>query len=184
MPFHQFLNYYRVYSLEEVKKINKSLVSVLEKSGTSTTQGPKGSVKDCTVSVAPWKKTKSFLKPFVERAFRINEEVFGVHLYPMRDDYYFIHNSYKPGQQYGYHVDECLSPPSSCKLTCLLNLSTQSYTGGEFLIQPGGEPKVVEEFNIPGVMIVFPSYILHKVRPIKKGTRISLAALLEGPKWV
>tara|TARA_R100001244_G_scaffold112730_1_gene83428 strand:- start:2876 stop:3430 length:555 start_codon:yes stop_codon:yes gene_type:complete len=184
MSFDRFLSYHRIYSVEEVKKINKSLALVLEKPGTSTTKGPKGAVKDCTVSVAPWGKTKSFLKPFIERAFRINEEVFGAHLYPMRDDYYFIHNAYQPGQQYGYHVDESAHPPSSCKLTCLLNLSTQSYTGGEFLIQPGGESMLIEEFNIPGVMVVFPSFILHKVRPLKKGTRISLAALLEGPKWV
>jgi len=182
MPFHQFLNYHRVYSLEEVKKINNSLAPVLESAEINTQKGPKGSIKDCTVSVATWGKTKSFLKPFIETAFRINEEIFGVYLYPMRDDMTFIHNVYRPGQQYSYHVDESANPPSSCKLTCLLNLSIQPYTGGEFLVQPG-EEHLIKEFNIPGTMVVFPSFILHKIRPIKKGTRISLAALLEGPKW-
>ena len=80
MPFPQFLNYYRVYSIAEVKNITKLLNKVLEKPMETTTKGPRGSIKDCEVSVASWKKTQSFLKPFVERAFRINEEVFGVHL--------------------------------------------------------------------------------------------------------
>ena len=52
------------------------------------------------------------------------------------------------------------------------------------MIRQGSEEKVVREFNTPGVMVVFPSYILHRVTPIIQGTRISLAALLEGPKWV
>ena len=184
MSFHQFLNYHRVYSLEEVKKITKLLNKVLEKPLESTTKGPPGSIKDCTVSMTTWGKTKSFLKPFVEKAFHINQQIFGVHLYPLRDDYSFIHNVYKPGQQYGFHVDESPWPPSSCKLTCLLNLSTQPYRGGEFMIRQGSEEKVIREFNIPGVMVVFPSYILHRVTPLTQGTRVSIAALLEGPKWV
>jgi hypothetical protein len=184
MPFKYFLNHYQVYSPSQVKKISKALSPLLQPSPTFIKKGPKGSIKDCTVSVVSWGKTQSFLRPFVDRAWRTNEEIFGVHIYPLREDYRFFHNVYKPGQQYSFHVDDSASPPTSCKLTCLLNLSTQPYSGGEFMLQPGGETLVIKEFNTPGTMVVFPSYILHKISPVIKGTRVSLAALLEGPKWV
>lgn len=183
MPFLNYLAHYRLYSLENVKKINKKLKPFLEPAHASTTKGPPGSRKDCQVSVAKWGKTKSFLQGFIDQALYMNEQNFGVHLYPLRNNYSLIHNYYKAGQQYGFHVDESPWPPSSCKLTCLLNLSTSPYSGGEFMIRHGSEEKVVREFNTPGVMVVFPSYIPHRVTPIIQGTRISLAALLEGPKW-
>ena len=184
MAFLNYLAYHRLYSLENVKRINKKLKPFLEPSADSTTKGPAQSRKDCQVSVAEWGKTKSFLQGFIDQALYMNEQNFGVHIYPVRNNYYLIHNYYKAGQQYDFHVDESPWPPSSCKLTCLLNLSTSPYSGGEFMIRQGSEEKVVREFNTPGVMVVFPSYILHRVTPIIQGTRISLAALLEGPKWV
>ena len=184
MAFLNYLAYNRLYSLENVKRINKKLKPFLEPSADSTTKGPAQARKDCQVSVAEWGKTKSFLQGFIDQALYMNEQNFGVHLYPVRNNYYLIHNYYKAGQQYDFHVDESPWPPSSCKLTCLLNLSTSPYSEGEFMIRQGSEEKVVREFNTPGVMVVFPSYILHRVTPIIQGTRISLAALLEGPKWV
>ena len=183
MAFLNYLAYHRLYSLENVKRINKKLKPFLEPSAASTTKGPEESRKDCQVSVAELGKTKSFLQGFIDQALYMNEQNFGVHLYPVRNNSYLIHNYYKPGQQYGYHIDASPYACSDAKLTCCLNLSSTPYKGGEFMMRQGSEEKIIREFNTPGVMVVFPSYIIHKVMPITEGTRTTLVAILEGPKW-
>ena len=47
MPFLNYLAHYRLYSLENVKRINKKLKPFLEPSADSTTKGPAQSRKDC-----------------------------------------------------------------------------------------------------------------------------------------
>ena len=181
MAFEHDLYYHRVYSLSQVKNINKNLNKYLKKANPEIKKGPENSRKSCEVSILVWKEVKHVLKDFIEEAYFINQKFYGTHLYPFNNN--IIHNYYKTGGVYSWHTDESAYAPSYSKLTCHLNLSEKSYTGGDFQICRN-TPQHIPQFNIPGVMVVFPSYILHQVTPLKKGTRVSIAALLEGPKWV
>jgi len=40
-----------------------------------------------------------------------------------------------------------------------------------------------EQLKTQGTALIFPSFIVHKVNPVTKGTRHSLVAWIEGPKW-
>jgi PKHD-type hydroxylase len=54
------------------------------------------------------------------------------------------------------------------------------YEEGEFFMNLG------EKFNVPlkkGDMLIFPSFILHGVNPVKTGTRKSLVGWVTGPKF-
>ena len=53
-------------------------------------------------------------------------------------------------------------------------------TGGKFCIF-NGEEHVVEAFK-PGTLLLFKSYINHKVTPVLSGVRKTLTLLATGPK--
>ena len=40
-----------------------------------------------------------------------------------------------------------------------------------------------EGFKAQGSVLVFPSYLVHRVSEITKGTRRSLVNWIEGPRW-
>ena len=95
---------------------------------------------------------------------------------------------YKINQHYNWHIDENHEPYKTKdfkngkirKLSMSLCLSDKnSYSGGKLLlsaIDSGNKVKIfnVEEMKEKGSLIVFPSYTMHKVEPVTKGTRHSL----------
>ena len=84
---------------------------------------------------------------------------------------------------YDWHVDVgTTSLSASRKLTIVVQLSgVDEYEGGELCIRPSRT-----EYECPkeaGTIIVFPSYILHKVKPVTRGIRKSLVIWLHGPSF-
>ena len=71
------------------------------------------------------------------------------------------------------------SPHIDTKLTCLLNLSEETYEGGKFYTIGSNE---VVKFD-SGMAIIFNSMIAHKVTPVTKGERITLTYWAYGPSW-
>jgi len=113
-----------------------------------------------------------------------NADSFGVEV-----DYNFPYDiqftEYSEGGYYGDHIDAYINPKSMYdrKLSVTVPLSIDSEVEGgslEFFID--GEWKSAE-MQQQGTAIVFPSFSRHKVNPVIKGTRYSLVAWLQGPKW-
>ena len=69
--------------------------------------------------------------------------------------------------------------PMDQKLTCILNLSEETYEGGDFHLIT--KDKLCEVSS--GEAIIFTSLIAHKVTPVTKGERITLTYWGEGPSW-
>jgi len=95
---------------------------------------------------------------------------------------------YKPGQYYNWHCDSWegvykeKGPAQGKirKLSVTVSLSDEKdYTGGEleFQFRNGDNPKVsrmCKEILPKGSIVVFPSFVWHRVKPVKKGIRYSL----------
>jgi PKHD-type hydroxylase len=83
-----------------------------------------------------------------------------------------------PDNHYDLHVDKSYGIPAR-KLSVSLQLSnTLDYDGGDLDIITESKPfKMTKE---QGTLILFPSYTLHKVNPITKGTRYSLVGWVTG----
>lgn len=88
---------------------------------------------------------------------------------------------YRAGHFYDWHMDIGKGPLSMRKLSLSLQLSDPgSYEGGELEIQHGESrtaPKAL------GTVIVFPSYLSHRVTPVTRGNRWSLVAWVHGPPF-
>ena len=96
---------------------------------------------------------------------------------------------YKKGQFYGWHQDSFDKPSHDPKnpnyhgkirkLSVTISLSDSSeYTGGrlQFLDRSGYKQKIITctEVLTKGSLVVFPSFMWHRVTPVKKGIRKSL----------
>tara|TARA_R100001143_G_scaffold33083_1_gene31699 strand:+ start:1552 stop:2100 length:549 start_codon:yes stop_codon:yes gene_type:complete len=171
----------RIYTPQEVKEINKHIAK--DFSSSDFQKGANNVVKTSSVRGVPWGKGKKYLQSFYDHILLRNNHMFGFKLFPITDYEHLFHNTYKIGQEYGWHLDANEQGPHDIKLTALLNLSSSPYQGGGLELAVSS-PQPVPELDEPGTMVIFPSFFLHRVTPILKGTRTSLALLLTGPKWV
>lgn len=97
---------------------------------------------------------------------------------------------YKVGQFYDWHCDSYHEPynlpdepnrdKKIRKLSMTLSLTDPSeYKGGDLEFDfrntdEGSQPRICEEIREKGSIVVFPSFVWHRVTPVTKGTRHSL----------
>ncbi|MGE0650790.1 MAG: prolyl hydroxylase family protein [Alphaproteobacteria bacterium] len=93
----------------------------------------------------------------------------------------FQFTEYCKGGHYDFHVDELLAGGTEQrKLSFAIPLNDR-YEGGSFMIQHGRAPEVVDVQ--PGQMVLFPSFLMHRVTPVTRGVRYSLVGWVCGPAW-
>lgn len=82
---------------------------------------------------------------------------------------------------YGWHVDGGGNGPSR-KLSLVLQLTDPSqYEGGNLEIMTSEHPQQIRKQR--GLVAAFPSYVMHQVTPVTKGSRQSLVAWISGPRF-
>jgi len=93
---------------------------------------------------------------------------------------YTVYNENDQGH-YDWHLD--MGPGKTRrKLSLVVQLSDPSeYEGGELQINVG---HIVTLEKDKGTVLIFPSYLLHRVTPVTKGTRRSLVLWVDGPAFV
>jgi PKHD-type hydroxylase len=95
---------------------------------------------------------------------------------------------YKTGGFYNWHTDSNLNPSVPFrKLSVTVNLSDpKDYQGGNFEIKnpQGQELKMpLGQLRKRGTVIIFPSFLQHRVTEVKRGTRYSLVQWYNGPEF-
>jgi len=69
------------------------------------------------------------------------------------------------------------------KLSCVIQLTDPNeYDGGDLEIFSDSKIDATE-IRTQGTAIFFPSFMEHQANPVTKGTRYSLTAWFDGPKW-
>ena len=88
---------------------------------------------------------------------------------------------YDPGSTgYSYHYDIGNTIQCQRKISVTVNLN-DDFDGGELQLRLGANPMTIEPEK--GKVIVFPSYMLHRVQPVKNGTRKSLVLWVGGDHY-
>lgn len=83
-----------------------------------------------------------------------------------------------PTGHYDFHIDK-YDNGIIRKISAIVSLSPkEDYEGGEFVIKTSAEE--LHCVGNQGSIVIIPSYILHKVNPVTKGTRYSLVAWTSG----
>lgn len=85
----------------------------------------------------------------------------------------------KQGSHYDWHMDYGPGRMSVRKLSIVIQLTPpDEYEGGDLHLLYGSKPSPVDRSL--GTAIVFPSYTMHRVTPLKLGTRYSLVLWVSG----
>jgi PKHD-type hydroxylase len=106
---------------------------------------------------------------------------------------------YHKGDFYDWHIDSFQNPsfqtqheyhpnkPYNRKISVTVFLNDpEEYEGGEFDLETRGpnSNERYDTFKMPkGSVIVFPSYMWHRVRPVTSGVRKSLVLWIQGPPF-
>jgi PKHD-type hydroxylase len=113
-----------------------------------------------------------------------NRAAFGFNVHPVGDIQYTEYNAEDEGH-YDWHHDIHWNQDTGFdrKLSVTVQLSDpEHYEGGDFEFSEVEMPDRAEAKK-RGTVLVFPSYLTHRVSPVTKGKRVSLVAWFEGPRW-
>ena len=92
----------------------------------------------------------------------------------------FQYSEYGPEGHYTWHIDLGKGPSSTRRLSFSVQLSDpDEYEGGELELHCGGERPIAAPRTF-GTAIVFPSFLLHRVAPVRQGLRRSLVGWASG----
>ena len=191
-PFnHKHFTWPEIVSREEAKKLCDFIENNFSgyedsKYGSGNQLGEYGK-QISTVKLIEYIKVKPFLSNLLDHAVNIANLDFGYIVFAPYGAQNLLYNTYqsKDKDHYGWHIDESRQPNYDIKLTLLINLSTESYKGGEFQTFEGSKEGQTSHpiYDEPGSAIMFKSYMPHRVLPVTSGTRKSLTMFIFGPKF-
>lgn len=117
-------------------------------------------------------------------ANNINAKFFNFELKGFVEHFQYTVYNEKENGHYNWHLDlvsEGINVPPR-KLSLVLQLSDESeYEGGE--LQTFTSPNSTTVTKRKGLIVAFPSWTLHRVTPVTKGTRRSLVVWVTGPQF-
>uniref|UniRef100_UPI0040476F05 2OG-Fe(II) oxygenase n=1 Tax=Flavobacterium sp. TaxID=239 RepID=UPI0040476F05 len=89
---------------------------------------------------------------------------------------------YSEGDFFDWHLDFGAGEISARKLSMTIQLSDEdSYEGGDLQFMINN--KIENAPRKKGTIVIFPSFIMHRVTPITKGTRQSIVGWVSGPPF-
>lgn len=122
----------------------------------------------------------------VDMFHECNKKAFGVDLWTLSEIQFTEYSAEYVGK-YDWHNDVSWTAPTMThrKLSMVIQLSNPSdYEGANLEVVPlFHEAPDPEQLRQQGTVIVFPSFLAHRVTPITRGMRYSLVAWIDGPKW-
>jgi PKHD-type hydroxylase len=182
MNLSNYFYWNNLFLPEEIKTIN-SLINKYKDKKEEEHLKSSSATKTSTVYPIKLMYLKDVLKKALEALILNNQDNFGYDIFDWSDEMEVNFNIYEKGQEYQWHKDTGLLKSADVKLTALINLSDKSFKGGELNLLDSIEATPVPELNGVGSMVIFNSFILHKVNPITKGTRKTLTIFIRGPSF-
>lgn len=107
-----------------------------------------------------------------------NTNAFDFELSGIYHDLQVLKYTHQTQQHYDWHIDISGGPAYGRKISYIIQLSDESeYEGGDLEVFDGNSHIAPKK---QGTVIMFPSYICHRVSPVTKGTRWSLVIWIQG----
>ena len=121
----------------------------------------------------------ALMRPFIQQA----SSVMGVKVFDQTEIQYTEYHGSNEGKYDWHHdVDWNNNGNADRKLSITIQLSDpQDYEGGTFEFDEVENPQL--EFKDKGTILIFPSYLKHRVLPVTSGVRKTLVAWVSGPRW-
>lgn len=167
----------KIIAIGELAEFNKGHIGSGEDSKVSK------EIRDTDITwIEPSEGTRWIYDRMAQLAAKINYDKFQFdlsHFQPLQ------YGKYKIDGHYNWHYDCGPNLPEHRKLSFVLGLSDpDDYEGGELQLNIHGDTEKAHSFKIrKGDLIVFPSYLGHRVTPVTSGNRITVVGWAIGPKF-
>lgn len=130
--------------------------------------------------IRPTKANNWIFKKTFEVVRQANQRYYRMELSGYTEPYQIT--EYTANGHYDWHLDFGSGPFSVRKLSFIVQLSDPTdYDGGQVEFLYSRKPRVA--LKDQGSMILFPSFLLHRVKPVTRGTRFSLVGWIGGPHY-
>jgi PKHD-type hydroxylase len=174
---HPWAYWEQAFTPEECQSIIELGNSYIQRQAT-TMGNNTDKVRKSEVSwLNPSAETEWIYRRVTDIVMSLNERFFKFDLFGALEGFQFTKYT-APGGKYGRHIDSS-SGNLVRKLSVTLQLSDpKDYTGGDLCLYLGEKPEVMRKEQ--GFVALFPSYTLHEVKPVTKGTRYSLVVWITG----
>jgi len=179
------VNLYAFWSNAFSKKECQKIINIAKDKGLikGKTKGITKDVRDSKISwLYPIDDMDWVFRRVTDMTLSLNERFFKFDLFGLNEGFQFT-NYESPSDKYGKHVDRGINTPVR-KLSISIQLTNpEEYEGGELYLYDGDKGEIMNKSQ--GTLIMFPSYVLHEVMPVTKGTRNSLVTWVTGKqfKW-
>jgi PKHD-type hydroxylase len=164
-----------IFSSEECQRILELSQTRRQRAGTMLYAKP--NIRKSTIAWIDIQEDSRWLYEKVWNAFQAVNRWFKFDLFGLVDEIQFAR--YSVGDSFGWHLDAGGGQTSTRKLSMSVQLSDDGeYSGGdlEMCACPQLDPR-----RRRGTIIVFPSFLAHRVTAITRGSRCSLVAWAHGP---
>lgn len=142
--------------------------------------------KDHRRSKVRWVRNEHGLTDFLLRYVNLaNATALNADIQQEMDEMQFGEYDASYGGKYDWHHDVNWENSKNFdrKLSVVVQLSDpDTYRGGQFQFAEVESPKP-EDWSKQGSILVFPSYLTHRVTEVTEGTRYSLVSWVRGPRW-
>jgi PKHD-type hydroxylase len=149
--------------------------------GTTFNDDKTKDVRDSKISwLYPSDKMEWVFRRVTDITLNLNERFFKFDLFGLNEGFQFT-NYEAPSGKYGKHIDRSINIPVR-KLSISIQLTNpEEYDGGELYLYNEDKGTLMDKTQ--GTLIIFPSYVLHEVMPVTKGTRNSLVTWVTGKQF-
>lgn len=141
--------------------------------------GDEGKVdKEIRESAVSWFDNNSWVSGLIAHyAYTANKQAWNFSLTGNQNPQFTVYNE---GGFYNFHEDCSLLTNQMRKLSTVIVIADPNdYEGGDFEFEDGTRPDIKGQ----GSILVFPSFIKHRVTPVTGGTRYSLVSWFVGPAF-
>jgi PKHD-type hydroxylase len=178
-------NFYAFWNNAFSKEECQTIINIAKNKGLikGKTRGLTKDVRDSKVSwLYPVDDMDWVFRRVTDITLNLNERFFKFDLFGLNEGFQFT-NYEAPSGKYGKHVDRGMNIPVR-KLSISIQLTDpEEYEGGELKLYDGDDKDAIVMDKTQGTLIIFPSYVLHEVMPVTKGTRNSLVTWVTGKQF-
>lgn len=180
--FAEFIWYEHFFFPGEVEIINGHWLPEAE--SKATLSGAQSYDEDLRLSsvifLEPTAQNDWIYKKLGMIAAQCNAERFGFDLYGFYQELQLT--QYEEGNFFEWHMDFGAGEISARKLSITVQLTDpDEYEGGDLQFMINN--KIVDAPRGKGTVIVFPSFVMHRVTPVRKGVRRSIVGWVSGPPY-
>jgi PKHD-type hydroxylase len=178
--FSSLLNVFTPQEMDRIEAYGDRLQAM--EAGVSGEMGPAraGIRVTQTAWITPSEETSWFFLRMEQAVRHLNGLIYQFDLTGFSEPFQYTVYHATEGGHYDWHVDYGKRFPR--KLSFSLQLSDPAnYDGGE--LQTYGGNEITPAPKVRGTLIAFPSYVLHRVTPVTRGTRKTIVAWTAGPKF-